>query len=859
MTTLDPSPRAEGLRAPARFRIEPILVLFTLSGASGLMFEVIWSRWLTLLLGATTWSVLSILISYMGGLGLGAFVLGGQIRRLGNPLKVYAGLEAAIGLYALAVPSLLLGVGRLNVLFADRLGDDPTLSLALRFGSSILILGIPTLLMGATLPALTGFLASHQLEAGRHAGLLYATNTAGAILGALVTGFVFIPNLGVWNSNALAAGIDLAIAVLAYLVAVRLGRDDRDGYEPPIASTLPGSSLALVVLTLSGFGGLAYEVLWTRGLLAALTDSTTYAFTMMLAVFLAAHALGSARGSKARPIGDQVEWLWAALARSQIGAGLAALMSLPLLITSRGWINTFMMVEDATFWGRKVPLQLLASTLVIGPSAYFLGRAFPMASRLYVGRGRPVAASTGWLYLGNAMGAVAGAVVAAVILIPRLGTQVAIQVLGLGQCMLGLGVLMARSNSRGKVKVFGFAAGIAAIGVGWNLWQPLAVVYASKEPGKLLDLIDAPGGTVTVHEVVGTDKVISVNGVNVAGTNRALRTTQKLQGHLPAFLHGNPKSALQIGFGSGGTCRALSLHDSIETIEIAELTPEVLSTASKWFPDINRAVLTDPRVKVTINDARSHVAVTGKTYDLILSDSIHPRFRGNASLYTRDYFELCSKRLNPGGLVSTWLPLYGMAPEDIRCILRSLQDVFPHVMVWYPNFEPNENTVVIASKEPIRVDAARFRTKLDDPKIGPDLSEVGYRTAAKLLDAFLMGDRGVETLAGDGPRNTDDRPLLEFDAPRTVRRNRSFLENLDAFRLAREPIAAYLDHSDPALEAELAKWSAGTSHKLEAQISELAFHWGDAAASYEACVRLNPDDQDARQRWRRMDLMLGRR
>ena len=383
---------------------------------------------------------------------------------------------------------------------------------------------------------------------------------------------------------------------------------------------------------------------------------------------------------------------------------------------------------------------------------------------------------------------------------------------------------------------------VVAFACGLNHVFPLSGVYARQEPGKLLALVEGAGAALTVHQRTASDRVISINGVNVAGTNPVLRATQKLQAHLPVCLHPAPESVLQIGFGSGGTCYSVSLHREVKSIEVAELNPDVITVASQWFADVNHGVLDDPRVRVRIVDAKSHVAVTDETYDLILSDSTHPRFRGNAALYARDYFENCARRLRPGGILSTWLPLYGMSVQDVRGILKSIQAVFPHVQVWYANLEPHENTLVIASGQPIVINPSILASRLADAPVASDLAEVGITSMTQLLDFFLLGDRAVGEFARTGELNTDDHPRLEFFAPRSLGRRQSWAENFAALRLAREPIDAYLAEADSATRSRLARWYAGTTFKLAGQSAELEGRSDEALKAYAEGVRLNPED-----------------
>jgi spermidine synthase len=814
------------------------------------MLEVVWTRMLAAVFGVTTWSVLTVLVAYMGGLGLGAILWGSRAGRSERPLRLYGWLEIAIGLYALAVPFLFDGIGHVMAAASRVFGESLGANMAVRILAAVLALTPPTLLMGGTLPILTRFAAAGGARPGRTAGALYAANTAGAVVGCLATGCVLILWLGVIETNVLAALLDLGVGILALgwsarSAAVQAGSHSPDRPVDPTPHTRAGAVLA--VAAASGFCGLAYEVLWTRGLLATVTDDTTYAFTMMLAAFLAGHALGAALAGRTRGELTQADD-WRRLGTAQALAALTALLSVPLLVAIRGPISLASFNDGMDFWGARIPFHLAISLAVFAPSAAFLGASFALAARLYVGKGRPVASSTGQLYGLNTLGAILGAIAATAWLIPALGTQGTIVVLAGLQASQGVLILILGGERNRRLQpIYATAlwALIIAAAIGINRLLPLTSVYAREEPGRLLALVEGSGAAVTVHERPNGDRVISINGVNVAGTNGVLRATQKLQAHLPVCLHPAPRAVLQIGFGSGGTCYAVSLHPEVESIEVAELNPDVPRVATAWFADINHRVLDNPRVRLRIVDARSHVATTDRTYDLILSDSTHPRFRGNASLYARDYFEHCSRRLRPGGILSTWLPLYGISLDDIRGILKSLQSVFPHVQVWYANSEPHENTLILASMSPIAIDPARLDRRLSEPGIAADLAEVGIHSTDQLLDFFLFGERAARAFAQPGRLNTDDHPRLEFLAPRTLRRKQPWVENFAALRLAREPLDPYLVDAGEAERARLARWYAGTTWKLAGQSYELEGHYAEALEAYAEGVRLNNEDLQA--------------
>ncbi len=333
---------------------------------------------------------------------------------------------------------------------------------------------------------------------------------------------------------------------------------------------------------------------------------------------------------------------------------------------------------------------------------------------------------------------------------------------------------------------------VVAYACALNQVFPLSGVYARQEPGKLLALVEGSGAALTVHQRTATDRVISINGVNVAGTNPVLRATQKLQAHLPVCLHPAPdrssrSASVRVARATRSACIAKSSRSR---------SPSSTPMSSRWPPNGSLTSTTACSTTHVYGCGSSTPRATWRspteTYDLILSDSTHPRFRGNAGLYARDYFEHCARRLRPGGILSTWLPLYGMSVQDVRGILKSIQSVFPHVQVWYANLEPHENTLVIASGQPIVINPSILASRLADAPVAGDLAEVSITSMTQLLDFFLLGDRAVGEFARTGELNTDDHPRLEFFAPRSLGRRQSWAENFAALRLAREPIDAYL-------------------------------------------------------------------
>ena len=409
----------------ARRRPAAIGALFIASGASGLMLEVVWSRMLGRLLGATTWSVMAILVAFMGGLGLGGLLWGRRASRSARALRLFGLMEVAIGLYSLAVPLLFEGLGRLLVVASHLVGESPAAAITVRVITAVLALAPPTLLMGGTLPVLAVFAAGRRAERRRIAGWLYAANTAGAVLGCFVAGCFLIPRIGVVETNLVAALVDLGVGTAALAWdrrRIATPRDTETPEEPVGIAT--GRGAALLIATLSGLCGMAYEVLWSRGLVAAITDDTTYAFTLMLTAFLAGHALGAAaaEGEARTPPGPRL-----AAAREVSGArGRPGPALAPDAGGPQGADQSPIDRRSDGLLGRSHPDSILTISLaVIAAAAACSARRLLRNGRSPVreGPGRPVGASTGRIYGLNTMGAIAGAVVTTAWLIPALGAQ----------------------------------------------------------------------------------------------------------------------------------------------------------------------------------------------------------------------------------------------------------------------------------------------------------------------------------------------------------------------------------------------------------------------------------------------------
>lgn len=754
-----------------------VLFLFVLSGACALAYQVVWVRALGLLVGNSLWAAVAVVAAYMGGMALGSWLAGRWAGRIRQHLRVYAACEALAAVWALATPWVLPVLTRLAAGLGPELFRSWGLPLLGRFALSWLFLGLPTVALGATLPILVGRVG-HGLLGGAVARL-YAANTLGAVLGTVGAGFFGLPLLGEQGTMAVAATVGLLVAAVAWFLERLLpaGPEVR-----PTHAGRPGWYLLYPFLF--GFVALSLELVWTRILLLHL-GSRVYAFVLVLAVYLLGLALGSALARLVLPAGRRaLAWCQALLAFSLL-LQVPILMGFSELLAALGGV-----FKPQSFLGLELTLALAVAVLLAFPTLCF-GASFPLAVEVVPGD-RSGGAHTGLVAAANTLGAILGTLLGPLVLVPLLGTQ------GLLLAFAALAAVLAvtLSSSSGPMRMVGSSllAGVLVAGAVLPRGAVLSGAGVLQE-GKVEELEESSEGTVIVRSVQdgrGVWRSLEINGVNVAGTSQELWAIQRLQGHIPLLLHPYPKRVLHIGFGSGGTAWAVAQHSSVQRMVVAEISPAVLRLADRLFRNVNHGVLGDPRVRVVLNDGRNVLLATQERFDVILSDSIHPVFAGNSTLYTLEYFQLCRDRLNPGGVVSMWLPLYSLRTDSYLAILRAFWEVFPNTVVWYNPNVLNEFTVVTGSLSPPPV-KLRWEA-LADPGLQPSLWEAGIATPDDLAAMVLLGPEEVARLVANHTPHRDDFPEVEYLSGRLLDREGSWLANLTVlagFRSTASPFASF--------------------------------------------------------------------
>ncbi|MEN8163774.1 MAG: fused MFS/spermidine synthase [Acidobacteriota bacterium] len=743
--------------------------LFFISGATALIGEVVWMRMLGLVLGNTIWAASAAVTVWMVGMALGAAIGARFAPRIRRHILVYGLAEGGIGAFYAASPAALGSLLALGSHLGDDMGASLTLGIAQRFGLATIVLLPPTVLMGLTLPLLVERLQGDRLA--ERTGLLYGLNTLGAAAGVFFTAYWALPTMGETGALAAAAVLCLLVMVLS-VVAERSIMPTAPERRTEVLERHGAAGFFLGLVALMGAAALAAELVWVRILVLHL-GSRVYAFAILLGVYLLGLGLGSlAVKTLARGFTNPTR----ALALTQAAAALALVAQLAVLGHTSSILAGLAsaLKLSYSFFGVQSAFLLTVALLFL-PVTVLFGASFPLAVAADP-KPRSPGQHAGAVATANTLGAIVGAVGAPFLLVPLIGCQRTLLLLAVVHLIVALALWRTRTTT-----LVASAALVTVVLFGVMLprdWVLRRAVEDISDTEVLVALEEDIGATIIVKEYGEPEArwlSLELNGTNVAGSSRALLKVQQLQGHLPLLQVENPREILHVGFGSGGTCWAVS-HHPVERIDVVEISPRVLTASDHWFDFINHNVLDDSRVRTILNDGRNYLMATDKKYDAILSDSIHPVFAGNGALYTLEYFQMCRDRLKPGGVASMWLPVYSLDTESFLRILSAFRQVFPQTAVWYDRTTPNEFTIVTGRVEtgPITIDWER----LEDPNLTESLLIGGISSAADLEADLLLGPREVTALVAETEPHIDDLPFVEYTAGQTLDRTGTWYKNL---------------------------------------------------------------------------------
>jgi spermidine synthase len=768
-------------------RALPALALcFFLSGLGSLALEVVWTRQMRLVFGSTTLAASTILVAYMLGLGLGGLLGGRLSRRARSGVRLYGWMEIGIGLYALAVPVIFGWFPHVNRSWLYGMGFWEA-ALA-RFAIALVVLLVPTILMGATLPILVAALARHDERIGRSAGLLYGLNTLGAVAGVFTATFVLFPWLGLRGTSFFGAGLDIVIGVLALLVVAPLVGSDagasaatetRTSSPPALGERATPRVLAvlLVAYGLVGFTALVYEVAWTRAL-ATVLGSSIYAFAAMLGAFLTGIALGSLLVRKRV---DALKRPLVALAAGVALLGVLALATTAILPRLPDLLLRFL-EHNGLDPGPIALLQIGLCMLVMLPPTLVLGALFPLLTRVVAEHAPDPGSAVGRVYFANTLGSASGAFSAGFVLLPWLGLRGTLALAAAIDLATASAVLLCLPVRRPALRALAVVP--ALVGALLLVFPPpldtvaltrgvfirpdaqlsFGVTYQPLEgvlPDDLLFHEDGINTTVTVERRAGT-LALKVNGKTDASTSLDM-STQVLLGELPLLFGGPARRVLVIGFASGVTVGSVARHAAVERIEAVEIEPGIVK-ASHFFDGVNGKPLDDPRVRVVLDDGRTLLSSTHEPYDVIISEPSNPWLSGVSNLFTREFFAAAHGALTPGGRLLQWIHLYAMEPAAFRAILAALHAEFRYVYA-FAYARGHADLLLLAANEPLTRDKLPRWENLE-PAVRDDLRRIGVFGTADLWSLLVLGPDDITALAARAQvANSDDNLLIELGAP----------------------------------------------------------------------------------------------
>ncbi len=731
-----------------------LLALFAASGCAALIYEVVWLQLLQLVIGSSAVSMGVLLGTYMGGMCLGSIAMPRMVSARRHPLRVYALIEAGIGIFGIAV---LFGVPHVSRLY----GAIGLPGILLRGAVSAVCLLPPTALMGASLPAIARWVRATPRGVS-WLGLLYGANIAGAVFGCLLAGFYLLRLYDMAVATYAAAALNGVVALIAAVWAVRT---PAAGAVRSQVLPLRGAWPVYAAIALSGLCALGAEVVWTR-LLSLLLGATVYTFSIILAVFLIGLGIGSGAGSfLARRVTPRI-----ALGVCQALAAAAVAWAAFTIVNS----VPYWRISAAHFQNRwfRFGFDVLRSAWAILPAALLWGASFPLALASAASRRQDPSRLVGRTYAANTAGAIAGAVGFSLVLIPWVGTQQSERVL---MGLAGLAAMLALAGRRWGLRAGAALAASIAVVV-WLGWRVPPVPWMMIAYGRRMTTETAAGRPLYVHEGVNSSIAVSepgdgqryfhVSGKVEATTESYDMRLQRMLGHIPALLHSNPQSVLVVGFGAGVTAGSFVLYPEVRRIVICEIERAIPPATSRYFGAENYGVLRDPRTTMVYDDARHYVLTTRDKFDIITSDPIHPWVKGTSTLYSAEYFELCKRHLNPGGVIAQWVPLYESDLETVKSELATFFRVFPNGTIWgNDNGGEGYDMVLLAQAGPANIDVDALEQRLSSAGHGPvqkSLRDVGFWSAVGILSTYAGRGSDLEPWLAHAQINNDLNLRLQY-------------------------------------------------------------------------------------------------
>jgi len=769
-----------------------IYTLFFATGAVGLIYQIVWFKYLSLFLGNTTYAQMIVLSSFLGGLALGNYYIGKKIDGSQNPVKIYALLELSVGIYCLLYPILSDFLGNIFISTASNLNVESQniIFIILRLIISSVLLFIPTFAMGGTLPVLSKFFVDKVGAAQEKVGWLYFLNSLGAVLGVILAGFLLIRIYGLDFTTYSAATVNIGLGLIAFFISknINLGKlkteskNETTNRNDDEFINLKIVKLAIVAAGISGMAALLYEMVWVR-LLINFLGSSTYAFSIMLAAFISGIAIGSFIVSK-RFMNKFNRIKLLIFCQAAIAAGVV----LSLLIYERlpyyFWVIASWFVKTNTTFNIFLSIEFLICFGLMFIPTIFMGITLPTVVDIVASADKKIGFSVGKVFSVNTLGTVIGVFVTALVLLPLFGIKGSFQI----GIVLNLLVALALVSYYDPIKSVYKNIISGGLIVLFALYYTLSPAWNSNimNSGVFRMLSNAPPKTYNefedlfsakkvlyykeginanvgvIESAKSNQRLLIINGKPDA-TNKADMVTQIMSGQVPMMLHKKPKNVFIVGFGSGTTIGTVLLHP-VDKVTCVEISTEVIE-ASEYFKDVNNNCLADPRLNLIHEDAHTYLKLSKDTYDVIISEPSNPWIAGIGKLFSKEYFQLCSDKLKDDGIMAQWLQAYETNDEVVQRVLNTFRSVFPHCQIWRG---ASNDLILVGSKKQISFNEKEFNNKFNTENVKQNLKLIGIVSPFTFLSTQLLSDKGTFLLARDEPINTEKNPSLEFLGPRAL-------------------------------------------------------------------------------------------
>ncbi len=839
------------------------LLGFFLSGAAGLIYQIVWIRILSIVFGNTTYAVSMVVAGFLSGLALGSRFWGGRADSFKNPLKEYLKLEVYIALSAVVATVLIYMVD-------DFIVSSITVDSIDSFGWQIaryiiifLLLLAPTSFMGGTAPLMGKVFVRSFENLARGVGSVYAVNTYGGVAGCLMAGFLLVPFAGVKAAFAIAVLFNVAVACIFWIAmksfAVEKADEknlksvpkqkhnkkskhkgktvkEKESSGESAASLNVSTSFLLVLYAVSGFCALGFEVLWTRAFIVSF-KSTVYLFSNLLAVFLLGMALGSHLFSKK---GDRLKNPMKLFGISQVGIGLFGILSIFFFLYSADIAFSIGSLLGGMSWAKDmVVMFLLMLSVFLLPTA-LMGLSYPLISRMATGSLASMGKSLGTIYAVGTVGGIAGSLMAGFFILPLIGLQAGLIFFSVISLICGY-VALANSALLGKTGWAIPATAIFAVAVFVALQiGGIDIGIGGKSSGKLVFVKEGVMGTVKVSEnVKGGPLTLMVNNYQLATSGDvAVRF-----GHIPLLIRDKTDDVLLISLGSGITAGSIGAHDTVERIDCVEIVPTLLDVQPLFKKD-NRNIVADKRFNISFWDGRHYVRATKRKYDLVVSDLFQPDSAGVGSLYALEHFQNVKKILKTGGSMAQWLPLYQLSPDNLKVIMRTFAYAFEHVAVWSGDINSElPALMLLGSSDPIQINPAELAKKFELEAVKVDMVE--HSDPLSFLSFYVMDREAVLKYTKGFPINTDDRPIVEYTAPQTVwNRKQNSISNFASLISSRQKVTALLPLAgrDKALSDSIDRYYEGRTKILKAKVEHAMRNYPKELELYKEAAKSAPSD-----------------